>query len=124
MCNKKANDTLSKHKSKKLKTIKNILNVGFVLVFVLFTFGVSAQRAPFALAPLPYAFNGLEPVIDAQTVEIHYSKHHVNYMKSLNTSLKDSKFAELSLEDLMLNAGEEGDAIRNNAGGFYNHTLY
>ncbi len=83
-----------------------------------------AQDAPFTLAPLPYAYDALEPVIDARTMEIHYARHHAGYVKNLNLALKEAKAEEYSLEELMLRAGEFGDGIRNNAGGHYNHTLF
>jgi superoxide dismutase len=85
---------------------------------------LSAQNYPFELPKLPYAFNALEPVIDAQTMEIHYSKHHAAYVKNLNNALKGSKQESYSLDELMLYASEFDPAIRNNAGGNYNHTLF
>ena len=57
-------------------------------------------------------------------MEIHYSKHHATYVKNLNNALKGSKYENYSLDELMLNAGKLGDAIRNNAGGHYNHSMY
>ena len=83
-----------------------------------------AQNYPFELPKLPYAYNALEPVVDAQTMEIHYSKHHAAYVKNLNNAVKGSKFEGYSLEELMLYASEAGDAIHNNAGGHYNHSMF
>ena len=88
------------------------------------TTNLSAQTYPFELPKLPYSYNALEPAIDAQTMEIHYSKHHANYVKNLNSAVKGSKFEDYTLDDLMLYASETGDAIHNNAGGHYNHSLF
>jgi Fe-Mn family superoxide dismutase len=82
-----------------------------------------------SLPPLPYAFEALEPHIDAQTMQIHHGKHHQTYVNNLNTALE--KFPELqakSVEDLLedLNAVPESirTAVRNNGGGHANHTLF
>lgn len=85
---------------------------------------VHAQSYPFELTKLPYSYDALEPVIDAATMEIHYSKHHAAYVNNLNAAVKGTEFEKLTLEDLMLNAGKAGEAIRNNGGGHYNHTLF
>ena len=85
---------------------------------------VSAQIYPYELPKLPYEYNALDPVIDAQTIEIHYSKHHATYVKNLNNAVKGTKYEGYLLDDLMLHAGEYGDAVRNNAGGHFNHALY
>jgi Fe-Mn family superoxide dismutase len=79
--------------------------------------------AQFTLAPLPFALNALEPVIDATTVEVHYYKHHQGYVTNLNAALSESLKSK-TIEDLLNDAGQYGNAIRNNAGGHYNHTLY
>jgi Fe-Mn family superoxide dismutase len=88
------------------------------------TLNLPAQNYPFELPKLAYSYNALEPVVDAQTMEIHYSKHHATYVKNLNAALKGSKYESYALSDLLLNAGETGEGIRNNAGGHYNHSLY
>ncbi|MCX6269340.1 MAG: superoxide dismutase [Bacteroidetes bacterium] len=83
-----------------------------------------AQNYPFSLPKLPYAYNAMEPVIDAATMEIHYSKHHAAYVKNLNIALRGSKFETFSLDELMMNASEMSEGIRNNAGGHFNHTMF
>lgn len=95
-----------------------------ILILVGFTFPVSAQKYPFELPKLPYNYNAMEPVIDAATMEIHYSKHHATYVKNLNTVLKGSGQEGYSLDEIMLHAGTLNVAIRNNAGGHYNHSMY
>jgi superoxide dismutase, Fe-Mn family len=83
----------------------------------------------FELPTLPYAYNALEPYIDAQTVELHYSKHHATYLKNLNTALeKYPQFFERKLEqilsDLTSLPEDVRTAVRNNGGGLYNHNIY
>jgi Fe-Mn family superoxide dismutase len=84
---------------------------------------------PHTLPPLPYAANALEPHIDAQTMEIHHGKHHNAYVTNLNAALeKAPEVAGKSLEDLLknLNAVPEAvrTAVRNNAGGHWNHSQF
>ena len=78
----------------------------------------------FELAPLPYAFNALEPHIDARTMEIHHGKHHAAYVTNLNNAVKDTPAANLSIEEICKNISKFPVAVRNNGGGHYNHTLY
>ena len=84
---------------------------------------------PFTLPPLPYAFDALEPHIDALTMQIHHDKHHAAYVANLNKAVAD--FPELGkkrVEELLrdLNAVPEKirTAVRNQGGGHYNHTLF
>lgn len=83
----------------------------------------------FQLPQLPYAFDALEAAIDAQTVEIHYTKHHATYLKNLNTALEKAPHLydlpiEKILSDLNQVPEEIRTAVRNNGGGYYNHILY
>lgn len=83
----------------------------------------------FELPKLPYAYDALEPYIDAQTVEIHYSKHHQTYVNNLNAALEGkADLAAKSLEDLLRGIESVPEsirtAVRNNGGGTHNHTLY
>ncbi|HEX7973270.1 MAG TPA: superoxide dismutase [Anaerolineales bacterium] len=83
----------------------------------------------FELPPLPYAYDALEPYIDAQTMEIHHDKHHGAYVKNLNTALeKHPELFEKPLEDLVRNPSNIPEdirtAVRNNGGGHYNHSLF
>ncbi len=107
-----------------MKNFKQKTTMAVIAFLVGFSSILSAQGYPFELPKLPYAYNALEPVVDAATMEIHYSKHHAAYVKNLNTALKGSKYEAYSLDELMLHAGEAGDALRNNAGGHYNHSLF
>lgn len=78
----------------------------------------------FTLPALPYAFDALEPNIDKQTMEIHHDKHHGGYVNNLNKAIEGTEYASKSLEEILTVAGKAGAAIRNNAGGHWNHTLY
>lgn len=83
----------------------------------------------FTLPKLPYAFNALEPHIDARTMEIHHDKHHQAYVNNLNTAIqKHPELEKKSLEDLLsnLNAVPEDirTAVRNNGGGHWNHSMF
>jgi Fe-Mn family superoxide dismutase len=83
----------------------------------------------FVLPPLPYAFDALEPYIDARTMEIHHDKHHAAYVNNLNAALeKHPELSDRALEDLVRNPNELPSdiqtAVRNNGGGHYNHSLF
>lgn len=78
----------------------------------------------FTLAPLPYAFNALEPHIDAKTMEIHHDKHHAAYTNNLNAAIKDTEWDNKSIEEILSNISKLPMAVRNNGGGFYNHNLF
>lgn len=77
----------------------------------------------FELPELPYAFDALEPHIDARTMEIHHGKHHAAYTSKLNAAVAGTEMEGKSIEDLMANQSDNG-AVRNNGGGFYNHNLF
>ncbi|PRY89714.1 superoxide dismutase [Mongoliibacter ruber] len=77
----------------------------------------------FELPKLPYDFNALEPHIDAKTMEIHHGKHHNGYVTNLNNAVEGTDMAGKSIEDLMKVAGSN-NAVRNNGGGHYNHSLF
>jgi Fe-Mn family superoxide dismutase len=81
--------------------------------------------AAFSLAPLPFAPEALEPVIDAETMRIHHGKHHLAYVDNLNRAVAaDASLAGMKPEDLVARAGTLSPAIRNNAGGHWNHTFF
>jgi Fe-Mn family superoxide dismutase len=77
----------------------------------------------FELPALPYAKDALEPNIDAQTMEIHHDKHHAGYVSKLNAAIEGTDMAGKSLEDLLKN-NCDNNAIRNNGGGHFNHSLF
>lgn len=77
-----------------------------------------------SLPALPYAFDALEPHIDAQTMQIHHDKHHQAYVDNLNKAIAGTDAENKSLEELMANISAYPAAVRNNGGGHYNHTLF
>jgi Fe-Mn family superoxide dismutase len=78
----------------------------------------------FTLPPLPYAYNALEPHIDEQTMKIHHDKHHQGYVDNLNKAIAGTDNENKSLEELLANAGKISAAVRNNAGGHWNHSFF
>lgn len=78
----------------------------------------------FELPKLAYDYNALEPYIDAQTMEIHYTKHHAGYTNNLNNAIKDTDLDQMSIEDILKTISKQPVAVRNNGGGFYNHKLF
>lgn len=78
----------------------------------------------FELPSLPYAYDALEPHIDAQTMEIHHGKHHGGYTSKLNAAIEGTPLADQSIEDIMANISQHGAGVRNNGGGYYNHSLF
>jgi Fe-Mn family superoxide dismutase len=77
----------------------------------------------FELPKLPYAYDALEPHIDARTMEIHHSKHHAGYTNNLNNAIAGTALEGKSIEEILV-AGFDNAAVRNNGGGFYNHDLF
>ena len=78
----------------------------------------------FELPQLPYAYDALEPHIDARTMEIHHTKHHQAYVTNLNNAIAGSDTEKLSIEEICKNISKYPVAVRNNGGGHYNHTLF
>lgn len=78
----------------------------------------------FTLPQLKYDYKALEPYIDAQTMEIHYTKHHAAYTNNLNGALEGSDLKGKTIEEILSSASKVAPVIRNNGGGFYNHNLY
>jgi len=78
----------------------------------------------FQLPDLPYAFDSLEPHIDARTMEIHHDKHHAGYTSKLNAAIAGTEHESKSIEELLANVDSLGAGIKNNGGGFYNHSLF
>jgi Fe-Mn family superoxide dismutase len=78
----------------------------------------------FELPQLSYAYDALEPHIDAKTMEIHHSKHHNAYVTNLNTAIVGTDLDGKSIEDIMKNLDMNNMAVRNNGGGHFNHTLF
>ena len=77
----------------------------------------------FQLPELPYAYDALEPHIDARTMEIHHSKHHNGYTNNLNNAIAGTEFEGKSIEDILKTCSDT-PAVRNNGGGYWNHGLF
>ena len=77
----------------------------------------------FELPNLPYAHDALEPHIDARTMEIHHGKHHAGYTSKLNAAIEGTDLAGKDIDTLLRDHSDNG-AVRNNGGGFWNHTLF
>jgi len=78
----------------------------------------------FTLPDLQYDYNALEPHIDARTMEIHHSKHHNGYTTNLNNAIAGTALDNETIESLLNNLDLDNKAVRNNGGGFYNHSLF
>lgn len=78
----------------------------------------------FELPKLPYAYDALEPHIDARTMEIHHTKHHNAYTTNLNNAIAGTDLEGKTIENILLNLDLNNGAVRNNGGGFYNHNLF
>jgi Fe-Mn family superoxide dismutase len=78
----------------------------------------------FELPNLPYAYDALEPNIDARTMEIHHTKHHNGYTNNLNNAIKGTALEGKSISDILKQLDMANSAVRNNGGGFYNHSLF
>jgi len=94
----------------------------FTLLFFFNQSGVDAQA--YEMPKLGYEYDALEPYVDAQTMEIHYSRHHQAYLNNLNKAVVGTRAEGMSIENLLIAAERRGAAIRNNGGGHYNHTLF
>src|SRR5665811_1170078 len=82
--------------------------------------GVPATEFP----PLPFAYNALEPYIDAKTMEIHYDKHHRAYYTNFMTAIKGTPLEGKTLSDIFASMSKQTDAVKNNGGGYYNHLFF
>ena len=78
----------------------------------------------FELPALPYAYDALEPHIDARTMEIHYGKHHNGYTTKLNAAVEGTDLAGKSIEDICSGMDMNNAGVRNNGGGYFNHNLF
>jgi Fe-Mn family superoxide dismutase len=78
----------------------------------------------FELPQLPYAYDALEPYIDARTMEIHHMKHHNAYITNVNAAIAGTDMEGKTIENILINLDMKNMPVRNNGGGFYNHNLY
>lgn len=85
---------------------------------------VAQAQNIFKFKPLPYAYDALEPYIDKLTVEIHYSKHHKAYFDNFMNAIKGTEMETMHIKDIFKNISKYPMAVRNNSGGYFNHTFY
>jgi Fe-Mn family superoxide dismutase len=89
-----------------------------------FTEEIKMTAGKHELKPLPYSYKELEPAIDAETMEIHYSKHHQAYVDNLNKAIAGTEMEQMPLMDMFKKMSTLPAAVRNNGGGHYNHTFF
>ncbi len=104
--------------------IRKITIVLCTIIIAFSTAKAQSLESKYKFKELPYAYNALEPAFDAQTMELHYSKHHKGYYTKFLKAIADSKLKNLSLEEIFAKASSLDNFLRNNAGGYYNHTLF
>ena len=78
----------------------------------------------YKLPELPYAYDALEPHIDARTMEIHHTKHHAGYTNNLNAAIEGTELEKMSLREIFAHVSKHPVAVRNNGGGYWNHKLF
>lgn len=78
----------------------------------------------FKLPELPYAYDALHAHIDKRTMKIHHTKHHQGYTNKLNAAIEGTPLAKMKIEEILKDAAQHGAGVRNNGGGFYNHSLF
>lgn len=85
---------------------------------------VKADQGSFGLTKLSFAYDGLAPAIKALTLETHYSKHYLTYTNNLNKEILNTEYENMPIEDILKKLDLNNAKLRQNAGGYYNHTLY
>jgi len=85
---------------------------------------VVTPETKFGFQPLPYAYDALEPYIDRHTIEIHYSKHHRAYYDNFLKAILGTELELMDIKDIFINISKYPVAVRNNGGGYFNHTFY
>lgn len=85
---------------------------------------VSVDSGPFELTKLGFSYEALLPHIDAMTMDIHYSKHYLSFTNNLNKIVDGTEMEDLTIEEILAKAIPDSTRLRNNAGGYYNHTLF
>ncbi len=103
-----------------MKTVA-LMMIGALLPLTAFT---QDKTTSLQFDSLPYAFNALEPYIDAKTMEIHYTRHHRGYFDNLKKAMQEASLSSKTLPELFSSASTLPAAVRNNAGGHYNHSLF
>ncbi len=108
-----------------MKTL--LLTLSIVLAGLLgkpYALNAQITSQSFVFQDLPYDYDALEPYIDATTMEIHYSRHHRAYYNNFLNAVKGTEMEKMAIEDIFANISAYPQAVRNNGGGYYNHTLF
>ena len=110
------------------KKLTEVVEVPLPSAVEKFTIGspddIKADEGSFELVKLPYSYDAISPEIEARTMEIHYSKHYLAYTNSLNKVLKGTEYEDLTIEEVLSKSVADSLNLRNNAGGYYNHSLF
>jgi len=97
----------------------------YFIAMIAIPFALQAQKDPIhKFAPLPYAYDALEPYIDKMTMEIHYDKHHRAYYNNFMAAIKGTELEQTPLLKIFSTISTQPVAVRNNAGGYWNHEMY
>ncbi len=103
---------------------KLLSSLALMFVFIVSCAQQSGEATTYTFEPLPYAYDALERSIDAQTMEIHYDRHHRAYFNNFVNAIKDSEIDGMPLEAILARISTLPAGVRNNAGGHYNHSLF
>jgi Fe-Mn family superoxide dismutase len=110
------------------KKLTEVVEVPLPSAVEKFTIGspgdIKADEGSFELVKLPYTYDEVSPEIEARTMELHYSKHYLAYTNSLNKALKGTEYEDLTIEEVLSKSVADSLNLRNNAGGYYNHSLF
>jgi Fe-Mn family superoxide dismutase len=110
------------------KKLTEVVEVPLPSAVEKFTIGspddIKADDGSFELIKLPYSYDAVSPQIEARTMELHYSKHYLAYTNSLNKAIKDTEYEDLTIEEILSKSLTDSLNLRNNAGGYYNHSLF
>jgi len=109
---------------KHTKTIQKILLLVVLLAAIPVSIFSQDVNSKFPFPALPYSYNALEPYIDATTMDVHYNKHHKGYYNKFLKAIEGTELESMSIESIFAQAKDLSPAVRNNAGGYYNHLLY
>jgi Fe-Mn family superoxide dismutase len=106
--------------------MKNLLMMLFILgaVFTMQAQMVGKTKIKHEMAPLPYAYDALEKAIDKETMEIHYDKHYRGYYTNFLKAIEGTDLEYMTMEQIFADITKYPDAVRNNAGGYFNHAMY
>ena len=110
------------------KKLTEVVEVPLPSAVEKFTIGspddVKADEGSFELVKLPYSYDAVSPEIEARTMQLHYSKHYLAYTNSLNKAIKGTEYEDLTIEEILSKSVADSLNLRNNAGGYFNHSLF